>query len=380
VVYVSQEDHAELLDEEARVEGEPKRSDSEEPRFGGPGRRFDRRSPFWIGLNAALGVAVAAVLVYSVFSARDVLLLILLSLFIAVGLEPVVAVLHRRRIPRPAAVAVVALGALLVLAGFLALAIPPLVDQGTKLVDNAPGYLQHLNRHSSFLGHLDRQYHLVSHLQKALSGAEISSLTSGVIGAGQLVIGAVTSIILVISLTIYFLADLPRVTHTLYRLAPRSRRERTGLMIDEVFDRVGGYVLGNFLTSFIAAIGTLVWLEIWGVPYAVLLAVFVGLMDLIPIVGSTVAGVVVSLVALTVSLPTAVATAVFYTVYRQAEDYLITPRIMTRTVDVPGVVTIIAVVIGGTLMGIIGAVIAIPIAAGIKLVLEEISYPRLDES
>jgi predicted PurR-regulated permease PerM len=108
--------------------------------------------------------------------------------------------------------------------------------------------------------------------------------------------------------------------------------------------------------------------------------VLVGLLDLIPIVGSTVAGIIVSLVALTVSLPVALATAAFYIVYRNAEDYLITPRVMRRTVDVPGLVTVIAVLIGGALLGIIGALIAIPVAAAIKLILEEVSYPRLDQS
>jgi predicted PurR-regulated permease PerM len=106
----------------------------------------------------------------------------------------------------------------------------------------------------------------------------------------------------------------------------------------------------------------------------------VAFMDLIPIVGSTVAGIVVSLVALTVSWPVALATAIFYVVYRNLEDYLITPRVMNRTVKVSGLVTVIAVIIGGALLGVIGALIAIPIAAAIKLVLEEITFPRLDDS
>jgi predicted PurR-regulated permease PerM len=152
------------------------------------------------------------------------------------------------------------------------------------------------------------------------------------------------------------------------------------LLIDEAFSRVGGYVLGNLVTSVIAGLGTLIWLVIFGIPYPLLLAVFVAFMDLIPIVGSTIAGIIVALVALTVSLPIAGATAGFYILYRQAEDYLITPRVMNRTVDVPGLVTVIAVLIGGALLGIIGALIAIPVAAGIKLVLDEVSYPRMDNS
>ena len=274
----------------------------------------------------------------------------------------------------------VSLAALGVVVGFLALAIPPLVDQVSRLIDHAPSYLQTLNNRSSFLGHFDRQYHLVSNLKKALTHLSLGSFTSGVIGAGKVVLGAVTSVVIVVSLTIYFLADLPRVTRTIYRVVPASRRARAGLLIDEIFSRVGGYVLGNLLTSVIAGVGTFVWLWIFGIPYALLLSVFVALMDLIPIIGSTVAGVVVSLVALTVSLTDAVATAAFYTVYRQAEDYLITPRVMNHTVDVPALVTVIAVLIGGALLGIIGALIAIPVAAAIKLVLEEVSYPRLDTS
>jgi predicted PurR-regulated permease PerM len=224
------------------------------------------------------------------------------------------------------------------------------------------------------------KFHIVSHVQKALSGGGVSTVTSGVVGAGKLVLGVITAVVIVVALTIYFLADLPRVTSLFYRLVPYSRRARAGLLIDEAFARVGGYVLGNLITSVIAAVGTLVWLLAWGVPYALLLSVFVGFMDLIPIVGSTIAGVIVALVALTVSLPTAIATAIYYLIYRQAEDYLITPRIMRQTVDVSGLVTIIAVLIGGTLFGIIGALVAIPIAAAIKLILEQVTFPRLDSS
>ncbi len=317
---------------------------------------------------------------WSVSSAREVLLLIVFSLFIAIGLEPLVALLHRHRVPRWLAVVIVSFGAVAVLGGFLAVAIPPLVDQINKLINEAPHYLQTLNDKNSFVGHLNKQYHLVSHLKTALSKGGLTSITSGVLGAGQIVISVATGIVIVVALTLYFLADMPRVTRTLYRLIPKSRRARGGLLIDELFARVGGYFLGNILTSIIAGIGTLIWLLIFGVPYALLLSVFVAFMDLIPIVGSTIAGIVVSLVALTVSLPVAIATAVFYIVYRNAEDYLITPKVMKRTVDMPGLATVIAVLIGGALLGIIGALIAIPFAAGVKLLLEEVTFPRLDSS
>jgi predicted PurR-regulated permease PerM len=364
-----------LLDREARVEAV-----EGEGEFGDLGRPFDRRSPFRTGLLGGLGVGGALLVAWAVVSTREVLLLIALSFFIAVGLEPVVTLLMRLRMRRGWAVLVVSLLALAMLAGFLALAIPPLAGEVDRLVKLAPHYLQELNDRNSYLGHLNAQYHLEQRLKKALAGGSVSSLATGLVGVGQVVMGFLTSLVIVIVLTIYFLADLPRVTRTMYRLVPRSRRPRAGLLTDEALARVGGYMLGNIASSVIAGVLTLVWLLIFGIPYPVLLSVFVALIDLIPIVGSTIGGIIVALVALTVSLPVAIATGGYYLVYRVMEDYLIVPRIMNRTVEVPGLVTVIAVLIGGTLLGIIGALIAIPIAATIKLVLEEVTYQRLDAS
>ena len=116
----------------------------------------------------------------------------------------------------------------------------------------------------------------------------------------------------------------------------------------------------------------------FGIPYAALLGLLVFLLDLIPVIGSTVGGIVVTLVALTVSLPVAAATLAFYVVYRLAEDYLLVPRIIGRTVKVPALAGMVAIVLGGVVMGIIGALIALPAAAAIQLLLEEITFPRLD--
>lgn len=349
-------------------------------RFGELGEPFDRRSPFRIGVVGGLGLAVAYVVWLAITAAAGVLVLMVLALVIAIGLDPVVRQLQRLRAPRWAGVVIVSLVALAVFGAFLALAIPPIVNEVNALVKSAPNYLQSLQSKSSLLGRLNRQLHLVSGLKKALSNDSFSTVGSGLVGAGKTALSVVSGILIVVVLTIYFLADMPRLKRTLQRLTPRSRRARTATLIDEAFARVGGYVLGNVLTSVIAGLGTLVWLEIFSVPYPALLSVFVSLLDLIPIVGSTIGGFVVALVALTVSLPVALATAGFYIVYRNAEDYLITPRVMRRTVRVPGLVTVIAVLIGGSLLGIIGALVAIPAAAIIQLIVEEVVYPRMDLS
>jgi predicted PurR-regulated permease PerM len=355
------------------------RISTEDQPLGKPGKPLDHRSPFFIGLTGALGVGVAYGFFQMLISARDILTLIGLAVFLAIGLNPVVDWLTQRRLPRWAAVSVVLLSALAVVAGFIAAAIPPLVSQSTAFVEQLPRFWQQLQDHSSFLGRLNDRFHLQERLTAIISG-DASTLLQGVIGAGQIVLGALASVATVVVLTVYFLADLPRIRRTLYRLVPHSRRPRVILIGDEIFARIGGFLLGNLITSVIAGLATFVWTEALGIPYSVLLSLFVAIMDLIPVVGSVLAGIVVVLVALTVSLPLAIATAGFIIVFRLAEDYLLFPKVMNRTVRVPAVATVVAFFVGGALLGVIGAFVAIPVAAVIGLVLKEVLYPRLDRS
>jgi predicted PurR-regulated permease PerM len=347
--------------------------------LGAPGRPMNRRSPFFIGMAAAAGVAVTYVLVELTIRARAVLVLIGQALFIAAGLDPAVMWLTRHGARRWAAVIITLLAVAGAVAAFLAAAIPPLAAQATALVTELPRYMHSLQDHNSQLGKLDAQYHIQQRLSRLIS-TKGSSLIGGVLGAGELVIGAASSLLIVAVLAIYFLADMPRIKLFAYRLAPHSRRTRVILIGDEIFAKVGGFVLGNFLTSVIAGLGTYLWMLAFGLPYPILLGLFVAFLDLIPVIGSTIGGALVTLVALSVSIPIAIATLGFYVAYRLAEDYVLVPRVMGRTVQVPGVVSVVAVLVGGTLMGIIGALVAIPAAAALRLLLEEVAFHRLDES
>jgi predicted PurR-regulated permease PerM len=329
-------------------------------------------------MAAAAGVAVTYGVVELIVRARAVLVLIGLALFIAAGLDPVVSWLARR-IPRWAAVLTVVAVSLGVLGLFLLAAIPPLTTQATTLAGHLPNYLHSLNNPHSDLGRINLRFHVEQRLQSLLSSRG-TAIAGGVLGAGEVVLSAATSIIVVSVLTVYFLAGLPRVKMFLYRLAPRSRRPRVILIGDEIFMKVGGYLLGNVLTSLVAGIGTYLWMVAFGIPYPALLGLLVALLDLIPVVGSTVGGAIVSLVALTVSLPIALSTLGFYIAYRFAEDYLLLPRIMGRTVQVPAAVTVIAMLIGATLLGLIGALVAIPVAAAIRLLLQEVTFRRMDSA
>ena len=347
--------------------------------LGTPGRPVNRRSPFMIGLTAAFGVAVAYGLIELVLKSRSVLILIFLAFFIAAGLDPLVGMLVRRGLPRWAAVLIVIIGVLAVVGGFLAAAIPPLASEATSLAHQIPHYLHDLQNRNSQLGKLNVKYHVQDRLTKLLTSGS-GSMVGGVIGAGALVIGTVSEIVAIGVLSIYFLIGLPQIKLFFYRFIPHSRRPRAILIGDEIFAKVGGYMLGSFITAVIAGFGTYIWLLAWGVPYPLLLGTFVALLDLIPVIGSTVGGIVVSLVALTVSLPVALATLGFYVFYRLAEDYLIVPRIQGRTVEIPALASLIAVLIGGVLLGIVGVLVAIPVAAAIRLLLKEVAFPRLDKS
>jgi predicted PurR-regulated permease PerM len=368
--------------DDARAVGVPPPAAETTPRDGTrpelpPARPVNPRSPFYIGLVGAAGVATTYFVLQLLVSARQVLVLVGLGLFLAIGLDPAVRWLGRW-LPRWAAVVVVTLGMVLTVGGFLAAAIPPLASQATAFAHALPHYLNLLQDRSSTIGRLNKQYHLEERLSAALSKDSGTGVFGDLVGAGQLVLSATAQTLTVIVLTVYFLYDLPRFRRMLYRLVPRSRRERAVMLGDEMFAKVGGFVLGNLITSGIAGLGTFVWLVAFNIPYPLLLSLMVALLDLIPVVGSTTAGVIVTLVALTVSVPVAVATLLFYVAYRLAEDYLIVPRVIGKVIEVPATVTLVAVLLGGAVLGIVGALVAIPVAASIRIILLETVFPRLD--
>jgi predicted PurR-regulated permease PerM len=363
-----------LLEKEAR---EVAAQVSEEQPFGLPGRKGDRNSPFRWGFMVAAGALVALVLGQALATVEHQILLVLIAAFIAIGLDPAVRFLVARGMRRSVAVGVIVCSFLAAVAGFVAAAIPPLVEQGSQLSDKAPTYLQQLNDEHSFLGRLNLQYHVADHLKEQVSGQGISA--GGVLHAGTVVLSATFETVIVLVLVIYFLADLTNIKNAVYRLAPKHRRPRVGLLGDEIIVRVGGYVLGNVLTSLVAIVGNYIVLLILDVPYALVLSILVGVLDLVPLVGSTIGGAIVALVALaTVSSAVALITIGYHVLYRLVEDYWLIPKVMRKTVDVSPMVTIIAVLIGGALLGITGAVLAVPVAAAVQLLLVEVLYPQRD--
>ena len=355
----------------------------EDARFGQPGRAFSRTHPFYVGFVGALGVLMAYALVQMVAQLSQVITLLVVSLFLALGLEPLVERLERQGFPRVGAISLVFLGVLVVVAGFVAAVVPILVRQTAELATEVPQYLEDLQNSRWFID-LDARFNVVGRiteeLQKLASGERVTALFGGVFGAGKAVLSGVFSTLTVLVLTLYFLASLRGTKAAAYRMVPRSRRQRVQLLGDEISRRIGGYVMGQIGIATINAVCSYVMMLIVGIPYALALAVVVGLFGLIPLVGATLGAIVVVVVALFGSVTDALVVAVYYVAYQQFENYVIAPRIMARTVSVPGAVTLVAALAGGSLLGVLGALIAIPLAAGVLLVIQEVLMPRQDRT
>jgi predicted PurR-regulated permease PerM len=162
-----------------------------------------------------------------------------------------------------------------------------------------------------------------------------------------------------------------------YSLAPASRRERVSILGDRILRNIGGYVSGAFVVAMCAGISTLVFLFIVGLgSYAVALAMVVALLDVIPMIGATIGAVIVCAIAFATDIRTGIIAVIFYIAYQQVENYLIYPKVMARSVEIPGALTVIAALVGGTLLGVVGALLAIPTAASILLLVREVFLPR----
>jgi predicted PurR-regulated permease PerM len=341
--------------------------DADRP-LGTPGRPMNRRSAFFVGFVGAIGALAALAAGYLVVLAGDVLILMLVAFFTAVGLHPAVSWLNRRGLPYALAAAAVSVAVVLLLAGFLGAALVPLVDQADRLAHQLNELATAVRDQDSLLGRLNRQFHLEQQLRGFVSDDAGSAIE------------AVTSVFVVLVLTIYFLADFRSIRAALYRLVPARRRARAILIGDQIYARIGAYLLGNLLLSFVPGAVSFVCLAAFRVPYALFLAVVAAVLDLVPLVGTLVAAVVVAAVALTVSVPACLGVLGVLAVYKLVEDYVLLPKLIGRVVSIPAVVTVVAVLLGGVLAGVAGALVSIPVAAAVLLILREVSFPWLDRT
>jgi len=317
-----------------------------------------------------LGVLGVLLVAYGLYVVRGILVLVLVGLFVAISLEPAVQWLVTKGVRRTYAVSIVIFVALVLFAAFVWSVVPPIVDQGGTLVRDLPGYLQRLSSQSRAVREITDRYNLTDRLT-SLVAAIPAKLAGGAVGFVQRFLGALASTLTVLVLAVYFMADMPRLRRGVAGLFPHRRRARVTEIVDVVVDKVGAYMIGNLIISLFAGAATFACLELVGVPFALPLAVTVALTDLIPMIGATLGAVICVVVsALAAGIwPQAVIVLIFFVAYQQLENYLIAPRVLRNSVDLPAVAVLLVALAGGTVMGLVGAVMAIPVAATVKVVL-----------
>ena len=323
------------------------------------------------GALVSLGAASTVIGLYALYTVRAILIRILIALFIAVSLDPAVRWLTRRGMRRGWAVTLIFLLALLLFAAFLISVIPPLVSQGRNLADDLPDYLTRVQRQSSQYRELNDRYNISDQLQGLATNLP-GRLGSGLLGFTGRVFGAVFNGLTVLVFTVYFMADMPRIRHGVVRLFPVERRPRAHRVVDLVVDKVGGYMIGNIIISLIAGVASFIAFTLLGVAFPVPLAFVVAICDLIPMIGATLGAIIgVTVAVFSTDLVHTVLVAAFFIAYQQLENYVIAPRVLKTTVELGAAAVLIAGLIGATVLGLVGALMAIPVAAAFNVLLNE---------
>jgi predicted PurR-regulated permease PerM len=352
--------------------------------FGIAGAPIDHAHPFYFGFIATIGALSAFVLMRALASASQVFVLILVALFLATGLNPAVEAIRKRGLSRTAAVAIIFSSVIILVILFAALVVPPLVSQGTHLIETAPMLLDQLKDNST-IARINDQYGLIDTLQTRLSavtsdGTLLVSAFGGVIGVGKSVLSGTFTALTILVLTLYFITSLPQMTEIGLKLVPASRRPRISLLTHAIIARVGAFVGSQILVSAISATFLTIFAALLGLPSPIAIGIIIFVCGLVPLIGHFIGCSIYTIIALTQSVSIGLIAFLGYVIYVQVENYILTPKIMKRTLAVPGAVTIIAALIGTSLLGLVGGLLAVPIAASIILILEEVIYPRAEKS
>jgi len=302
-------------------------------------RPLNRQSPFYVGFVGALGVFVAYGLYRMLGQLTQVITLLVVAFFLTLTLNPLVEALGRRGLRRSLSVTIVFAGLVTLFTALGFLVVPPVAQQSALLADNAPQFLEDLRR-NALVKNLDSQFNVITRIQTEL-GKQVSDsgfvtgIFGGVLGASKALASGFFGVFTVLVLTLYFLASLPKVKSAAYGLVPGSRRPRFESLSEEIMRRVGSYAIGQAAVATINAVASYIMMTIVGIRYAAVLAVVVGVLGLIPMVGASLGAAVVCLVALFDEPQKAAIALVYYVIYQQLENYVVAPRIMQRTIAFP---------------------------------------------
>lgn len=347
------------------------------------------QNAFRLGLVATLGVGLGILILTSIATLSTILTYIGAALFLSLGLDPAIAFLERHKFPRWSAILTV-LGAVVAgLTGVVFAVVPIISEQIDQLIRLIPRITDLLIT-GELVATLKETFPtlqielIVSTVTQAIDDfvrnpAQLAELFGGVLQFGFALSTGVFGFVIVVILTLYFAGSLPSMKRSLYQLVPASKRDRFSDISEQISDSVGRYVVGQVTLALVNGVLSFIFLSIIQAPFPALLALFAFMFSLVPLVGTISGSVLIVLVCLIPGLGsplTALVAAIYYIVYMQVEAYVLSPRIMNKAVAVPASVVVIAALAGGSLLGILGALIAIPMAAAILLIIKQVVIPR----
>jgi len=349
-------------------------------------KEFLVRSPFRLGFIVTLGGLLAIVFGQAVASLSTILIYIVAAMFIALGLDPVVRWLGRKGVSRGLSITIVFSTLSLLVVGILLWIIPQLVNQITEFIKTAPQFFEGITNEQWFInanntiGSVVDLDGLVNTLyQFALKPENWATLVGGLWQAGIGIANGVTAFIIIFILSLYFLASLQTIKRAFYQLAPKSNRFRVIDITEQVTQSIGGYISGMVTLAAMSAVIGFIVMSIVGVPFVGILTLLVFGLGLIPLIGPLLGWSVVTIVSLFDSPVTALTIGIFALIYMQIEAYVLTPRVMNKAVSVPGSLVVIGAMAGGTLLGLLGALIAIPVAAMILIIIKQVWMPQQEK-
>jgi predicted PurR-regulated permease PerM len=332
-------------------------------------------------VNVLLIVLAFVILLQVIWLSRQVLTWIFVALFLALALNPAVEFFQRIGIKRRGyAAAVTSLLTLLGMVGLFALFVPTLVNEANDFVRAVPDYVEDVTEGRGRLGDLAERYDIVERVRSAVEdggAAGVLGLSGTALAITERIVTAIVAAVTIAFMTFFMLLEGPRWLERFYALMPdrsKGRAERVGL---QIYRTVGGYVTGNLLISIVAGVISTLVLLLTGVSYAVALGLLVAILDLVPLAGATLAAILVTTVAfIDQGWVVGVIVLVFFVIYQQVENHLLYPIVYSRTVALSPLAILIAVLVGASLAGILGALGAIPIAGAIQVVLSDVLEQR----
>lgn len=347
---------------------------------------------FRVGLVGTLGVGAGLLILSSIVSLSTIITYIGAALFLALGLDPAIVWLEARKMPRKIAITTVMVAVILVLIGIIWAVVPIIVAEVGKLIDQLPSVIERVTD-QVWIDSLQEQVPWLDFQQviDSLSASitefvadptAVSQLAGGLLGAIFSIGSGVFGGVIVVILTLYFTASLSSLKRGAYQLVPASKRERFSELTEQITDSVGRFVVGQISLAAINGAASFVFLSIIQAPFPALLAVIAFMLSLIPLVGTLSGSILIVLICLIPGLGsplTALVAGIYYIVYMQIEAYVLSPHIMNRAVSVPGAIVVIAALAGGSLLGVLGALIAIPVAAAVLLIIKQVVIPRQNE-